>query len=455
MHFSVADSGRILLQAKSKPKSMSGQRGDLDRKRQRDKQNKSINRDQTKQLLDALDSMVPSSKRKLVELNGNLRSFRTTLHLLEDLVAHLRAMPTSARAGKRRGDSGVSLEEATARVMSSQRECFMSVELPSWRIKGASAGLEKHYERSPLRMLGGQCFLHLVENESVDVLRAAGQAVMRGEAVAPFLVELRTFSREGLVCLNVIRCRVIPVHVSYLGEAVLELEAQERAEVRESWPADLAGRFCMVVRRDPATSNACSYDITQALKELEADIPTPMSEAIKALSTDHATQGIMERIRGSVQSLGRAFTICISKLTDTHLSLGVDEENNLFINFYIRLRLPQLVGGFKSNWARVFKLELNGRESELSDRGTKVYGYVVTKVGEDSLYSALLYLHSSTGICYFSRTFTTTPEGILQSVKVFRDGSDEESPRRFYVNMVKVAEEDRSLLATLEEAEHH
>eukprot|EP00960_Hanusia_phi_P038066 753267-Hanusia_phi.AAC.1 len=113
-----------------------------------------------------------------------------------------------------------------------------------------------------------------------------------------------------------------------------------------------------------------------------------MSEAIKALSTDHATQGIMERIRGSVQSLdcmqvilelaladvcaGRAFTICISKLTDTHLSLGVDEENNLFINFYIRLRLPQvggghagggrrtvtvvcvgqLVGGFKSNWAR-------------------------------------------------------------------------------------------------------
>mmetsp|Transcript_2884 Transcript_2884/g.6885 ORF Transcript_2884/g.6885 Transcript_2884/m.6885 type:complete len:456 (-) Transcript_2884:303-1670(-) len=455
MHFSVADSGRILLQAKSKPKSMSGQRGDLDRKRQRDKQNKSINRDQTKKLLDALDSMVPSSKRKLVELNGNLRSFRTTLHLLEDLVAHLRAMPTSARAGKRRGDSGVSLEEATARVMSSQRECFMSVELPSWRIKGASAGLEKHYERSPLRMLGGQCFLHLVENESVDVLRAAGQAVMRGEAVAPFLVELRTFSREGLVCLNVIRCRVIPVHVSYLGEAVLELEAQERAEVRESWPADLAGRFCMVIRRDPATSNACAYDITQALRKLVAESRTPMSEAIKALSTDHTTQGIMERIRGSVQSLGRAFGVYMSRLTDTHLSLGVDEENNLFINFYIRLRLPQLVGGFKSNWARVFKLELNGRESELSDRGTKVYGYVVTKVGEDSLYSALLYLHSSTGICYFSRTWTCSSAGLLQSVRAFRDGSDEESPRRFYVNMVKVAEEDRSLLATLEEAEHH
>ena len=31
----------------------------------------------------------------------------------------------------------------------------------------------------------------------------------------------------------------------------------------------------------------------------------PMMEALKALSTDHASQSIMERIRGRIQSLGK------------------------------------------------------------------------------------------------------------------------------------------------------
>ena len=117
----------------------------------------------------------------------------------------------------------------------------------------------------------GQCFLHLVENESLDVLRATGRAVMRGKAVGPFFVDLRTFSREGMVCLNVIRCRVIPAHVSCMGEGVFVLEAQEEAEVRHEWPGDIAGKFCMVVRRDPGTSNACAYDIDQALRGLVSE----------------------------------------------------------------------------------------------------------------------------------------------------------------------------------------
>uniref|UniRef100_A0A7S4JKT0 Uncharacterized protein n=1 Tax=Guillardia theta TaxID=55529 RepID=A0A7S4JKT0_GUITH len=428
-----------------------GRGRDLGRKKARDKQNALVTREQTKKLLDVLDPLIPQGERSLGELRGSLPSRRTLLHLLEDLVTHLRAMPASSRASRRERKPGVSLEEATARVMSSRRERIVSVELPSWRIKCGSVGLEGYYVRSPLRKLEGQCFLHLVENESLDVLRATGRAVMRGKAVGPFFVDLRTFSREGMVCLNVIRCRVIPAHVSCKGEGVFVLEAQEEAEVRHAWPGDLVGKFCMVVRRDPGTSNACAYDIDQALRGLVSESRVPMMEALKVLSTDHASQSIMERVRGSMQTIGRAFFVCMAKVTDTHLSLGMDEENNFYINFHIRMRLPQLVGGFKSNWKRVMKLSLSGAATELSDENTKVYGFVVSKVGEESLYTTLLYLHSSTGICYFSRRFTTTPMGIQQSVRVFRDGSDEEGPKRFYINMVKVAEEDRSLLASLEE----
>ena len=74
----------------------------------------------------------------------------------------------------------------------------------------------------------------------------------------------------------------------------------------------------------------------------------------------------------------------MAKVTDTHLSLGMDEENNFYINYHIRMRLPQvgggggdsdlrelfvaqLVGGFKSNWKRVMKLSLSGAATELSD----------------------------------------------------------------------------------------
>uniref|UniRef100_A0A7S4N5D5 Uncharacterized protein n=1 Tax=Guillardia theta TaxID=55529 RepID=A0A7S4N5D5_GUITH len=436
------------------PKNQLARGRDLNRKKARDKQNALVTREQTKKLLDILDPLIPQMERSLGELRGSLPSRRTLLHLLEDLVTHLRAMPASSRASRKERKPGVSLEEATARVMSSRRERIVSVELPSWRIKCGSVGLEGYYVRSPLRKLEGQCFLHLVENESLDVLRATGRAVMRGKAVGPFFVDLRTFSREGMVCLNVIRCRVIPAHVSCKGEGVFVLEAQEEAEVRHAWPGDLVGKFCMVVRRDPGTSNACAYDIDQALRGLVSESRVPMMEALKVLSTDHASQSIMERVRGSMQSIGRAFMVYMARLTETHLSLGMDEENNLFVNYCIRMRLPQLVGGFKSNWKRVMKMALNGEETELSGGNTKVYGYLVNNVGGDSLFLKVFYLHSSTGICYFSRSWVASSAGLLQSVRVFRDGSDEESPRHFYINMVKVAEEDRSLLATLEEPDN-
>ncbi|EKX45337.1 hypothetical protein GUITHDRAFT_108975 [Guillardia theta CCMP2712] len=101
------------------------------------------------------------------------------------------------------------------------------------------------------------------------------------------------------------------------------------------------------------------------------------------------------------------------------------------------------------------KMALNGEETELSGGNTKVYGYLVNNVGGDSLFLKVFYLHSSTGICYFSRSWVASSAGLLQSVRVFRDGSDEvRNLRHFYINMVKVAEEDRSLLATLEEPDN-
>eukprot|EP00960_Hanusia_phi_P029099 747774-Hanusia_phi.AAC.1 len=38
---------------------------------------------------------------------------------------------------------------------------------------------------------------------------------------------------------------------------------------------------------------------------------------------------------------GRAFGVYMSRLTDTHLSLGVDEEKNVYAYYFIRMRLPQ------------------------------------------------------------------------------------------------------------------
>ncbi|EKX30936.1 hypothetical protein GUITHDRAFT_122859 [Guillardia theta CCMP2712] len=363
-----------------------GRGRDLGRKKARDKQNALVTREQTKKLLDVLDPLIPQGERSLGELRGSLPSRRTLLHLLEDLVTHLRAMPASSRASRKERKPGVSLEEATARVMSSRRERIVSVELPSWRIKCGSVGLEGKDSASSIwsRTRAWTCYERLGR-----------------------------------------RCRVIPAHVSCMGEGVFVLEAQEEAEVRHAWPGDLVGKFCMVVRRDPGTSNACAYDIDQALRGLVSESRGFMMEALKVLSTDHASQSIMERVRGSMQSLGSSFATYMSRLADTHLSLGMDEENNPFVDYYVRMRLPQLVGGFKSNWKRVMKMAYDGGETELGDENTNVHGFVHNQGEEDLLKVTMLYLHSSTGICYFSRRFTTTPMGTLQSVRVFRDGSDE------------------------------
>ena len=74
---------------------------DLNRKKARDKQNALVTREQTKKLLDVLDPLIPQGERSLGELRGSLPSQRTVLHLLEDLVVHLRAMPASSRASEK------------------------------------------------------------------------------------------------------------------------------------------------------------------------------------------------------------------------------------------------------------------------------------------------------------------------------------------------------------------
>uniref|UniRef100_A0A7S4N4T5 Uncharacterized protein n=1 Tax=Guillardia theta TaxID=55529 RepID=A0A7S4N4T5_GUITH len=430
-----------------------GRGRDLGRKKARDKQNALVTREQTKKLLDVLDPLIPQGERSLGELRGSLPSRRTLLHLLEDLVTHLRAMPASSRASRRERKPGVSLEEATARVMSSRRERIVSVELPSWRIKCGSVGLEGYYVRSPLRKLEGQCFLHLVENESLDVLRATGRAVMRGKAVGPFFVDLRTFSREGMVCLNVIRCRVIPAHVSCKGEGVFVLEAQEEAEVRHAWPGDLVGKFCMVVRRDPGTSNACAYDIDQALRGLVSESRGLMSRGLVALSTDHASRNVMERVRGSLQSLGSAVMVYLSKLTESHAALEMDQQGNLMVFHHMRMRLPQLAGGFRSRWKRVAKVRLDGWETELGDGNSKVYAFLNGQVKSSSIEINLFYHYAGSGVCYFTRRYTISPTGVRQDMRVLKDGSDTESPRHFYINMPRQGEADRALLASIEESE--
>eukprot|EP00960_Hanusia_phi_P016488 485889-Hanusia_phi.AAC.1 len=88
----------------------------------------------------------------------------------------------------------------------------------------------------------------------------------------------------------------------------------------------------------------------------------------EALSMDQASEGIMERVRGSIQSLGtieengqrlqgtlpcslqketvgKTFMTCMSRLTATHLSLEVDGESNLYWHYCIRIRLQQVGGG--------------------------------------------------------------------------------------------------------------
>uniref|UniRef100_A0A7S0I1U9 Uncharacterized protein n=1 Tax=Hanusia phi TaxID=3032 RepID=A0A7S0I1U9_9CRYP len=178
-----------------------------------------------------------------------------------------------------------------------------------------------------------------------------------------------------------------------------------------------------------------------------------MYRGLVALSTDHASRSIMERARGSVKSLGSAMMVYLSKLTESHVSLEMDQQQNLQVYHYMRMRLPQVVGGFKSAWKRVVKIRLDGGETELSDGSSKVYGFLNRRVERSTIEITLFYHYAWTGMCYFTRRYVIGPTGVSQDTRVLTDGSDEESPKHFYINMPKTGEADRALLATIEEAE--
>ncbi|EKX31304.1 hypothetical protein GUITHDRAFT_156636, partial [Guillardia theta CCMP2712] len=178
-----------------------------------------------------------------------------------------------------------------------------------------------------------------------------------------------------------------------------------------------------------------------------------MSRGLVALSTDHASRNVMERVRGSLQSLGSAVMVYLSKLTESHAALEMDQQGNLMVFHHMRMRLPQLAGGFRSRWKRVAKVRLDGWETELGDGNSKVYAFLNGQVKSSSIEINLFYHYAGSGVCYFTRRYTISPTGVRQDMRVLKDGSDTESPRHFYINMPRQGEADRALLASIEESD--
>eukprot|EP00960_Hanusia_phi_P029889 748243-Hanusia_phi.AAC.4 len=159
----------------------------------------------------------------------------------------------------------------------------------------------------------------------------------------------------------------------------------------------------MIFKRDPATSNAYAYDIDQSIRSLSAECKGPMHHGLSLLASDS----------------GATILIAYAKITESHVMFDLNSNNQLVVQYHVRMRLGQMLGGYKSNWRRVFRNVFGLQPTMLSTTDHDVYVIPENKPGREVL-------------------------------RVFRDGSDVDY-KNLFINFPKSADADRELVALLEE----
>uniref|UniRef100_A0A7S4L309 Uncharacterized protein n=1 Tax=Guillardia theta TaxID=55529 RepID=A0A7S4L309_GUITH len=423
-------------------------------KRQRQKQLKTVERAQTKELLHALDMLVPFRERNDRALNGVLKSKRSNLHLLEDLREALKSAQESTRGVRAFRIPAGLLREG---MLSSRSERLVVVEMPGWRVVDVSCKMQADFDSGLMfGQVRGQCLLHFIDERDRHKLHELSRHAngrRRSKKAVEMGVKMRFFSPNSIVHRA---CTLKMWQDGRDGKMVVWVEGSSAVIEAEDWHSRDLTSLRGVLHFDSELSRSTPWHIDRAMRFLVKSHTGLLTRLVPVLESSDSSSSVLEKMAkytgSTLDNLTSALGRMVMLHAEVHLTIELDHHTHLPVaHVHARIRLPHVLGAFRTPWKKLLRASTQDDFGPSLCDASQIVRFIPSVDEETNEFCFLAYfIRREDMVCFHSRKLQFNDKRMEQSGQVFADAW--EAPYSFSYTMSRTGEEaDRVLLAQLAE----